>query len=81
MKFQAFHVNPGEKMKKKDVNNDLSNFMSVFPSMYEISSQVGGRQKCVKMVFFVMLLFVFFAIWKTAKNHSMHRCTILLNYD
>ena len=32
MKFQAFHVNPGEKLKKKDVNNDLSNFMSVFPS-------------------------------------------------
>ena len=26
-------VNPGEKLKKKDVNNDLSNFMSVFPSM------------------------------------------------
>ena len=34
MKFQAFHVNPGEKLKKKDVNNDLSNFMSVFPSTY-----------------------------------------------
>ena len=32
MKFQAFHVNPGEKLKKKDVNNDLSNFMSVFPT-------------------------------------------------
>ena len=32
MKFQAFHVNPGEKLKKKDVNNDLSNFMSVFPN-------------------------------------------------
>ena len=34
MKFQAFHVNPGEKLKKKDVNNDLSHFMSVFPIMY-----------------------------------------------
>ena len=34
MKFQAFHVNPGEKLKKKDVNNDLSNFMSVFPNQY-----------------------------------------------
>ena len=34
MKFQAFHVNPGEKLKKKDVNNDLSNFMSVFPTIY-----------------------------------------------
>ena len=33
MKFQAFHVNPGEKLKKKDVNNDLSNFMSVFPNI------------------------------------------------
>ena len=32
MKFQAFHVNPGEKLKKKDVNNDLSHFMSVFPN-------------------------------------------------
>ena len=32
MKFQAFHVNPGEKLKKKDVDNDLSNFMSVFPT-------------------------------------------------
>ena len=34
MKFQAFHVNPGEKLKKKDVNNDLSNFMSVFPIVH-----------------------------------------------
>ena len=34
MKFQAFHVNPGEKLKKKDVNNNLSNFMSVFPNTY-----------------------------------------------
>ena len=33
MKFQAFHVNPGEKLKKKDVYNDLSNFMSVFPNL------------------------------------------------
>ena len=32
MKFQVFHVNPGEKLKKKDVNNDLSHFMSVFPT-------------------------------------------------
>ena len=29
-------MNPGEKLKKKDVKNDLSNFMSVFPT---ISSQ------------------------------------------
>ena len=32
MRFQALHVNPGEKLKKKDVNNDLSNFRSVFPN-------------------------------------------------
>ena len=36
MKFQAFHVNPGEKLKKKDVNNNLSNFMSVFPSVDDV---------------------------------------------
>ena len=36
MKFQAFHMNPGEKLKKKDVNNDLSNFMSVFPNRYQV---------------------------------------------
>ena len=36
MKFQAFHVNPGEKLKKKDVNNDLSNFMSDFPINHPI---------------------------------------------
>jgi len=36
MKFQAFHVNPGEKLKKKVVNNDLSNFMSVFPITYTV---------------------------------------------
>ena len=34
MKFRAFHMNPGEKLKKKDVDNDLSNFMSVFPIRY-----------------------------------------------
>ena len=27
-------MNPGEKLKKKDVNNDLSNFMSVFPIIH-----------------------------------------------
>ena len=37
MKFQAFHVNPGEKLKKKDVNNDLNNFMSVFPNLHKCS--------------------------------------------
>ena len=42
MKFQAFHVNPGEKLKKKDVNNNLSNFMSVFPSTY-----VGNIYVCI----------------------------------
>ena len=43
MKFQAFHVNPGEKLKKKDVNNDLSNFMSVFPNIqrHHFSKRIG----------------------------------------
>ena len=45
MKFQAFHVNPGEKLKKKDVNNDLSNFMSVFPTVrvFRIVKAVRGN--------------------------------------
>ena len=38
MKFQAFHVNPGEKLKKKDVNNNLSHFMSVFPTVGEVAN-------------------------------------------
>ena len=47
MKFQAFHVNPGEKLKKKDVNNDLSHFMSVFPiahasTTYDVAGQGQG---------------------------------------
>ena len=41
MKFQAFHVNPGEKLKKKDVNNDHSNFMSVFPNIYLYSRGIS----------------------------------------
>ena len=45
MKFQAFHVNPGEKLKKKDVNNDLSNFMSVFPTTY-IVQEILWTQFC-----------------------------------
>ena len=49
MKFQAFHVNPGEKLKKKDVNNNLSHFMSVFPTaeygtMYIIGKRVVQQQ-------------------------------------
>ena len=32
MNFQVFHVNPGKKLKKNDVNNNLSHFMSVFPT-------------------------------------------------
>ena len=35
MNFQVFHVNPGKKLKKKDVNNDLSHFMSVFPTLLQ----------------------------------------------
>ena len=46
MKFQAFHVNPGEKLKKKDVNNDLSNFMSVFPNIYHFVSLPTSQQIC-----------------------------------
>ena len=34
MNFQVFHMNPGKKLKKKDVNNDLSHFMPVFPNTY-----------------------------------------------
>ena len=47
MKFQAFHVNPGEKLKEKDVNNDLSNFMSVFPTTQVLSCNC----KFVQMIF------------------------------
>ena len=43
MKFQAFHVNPGEKLKKKDVNNDLSNFMSVFPNIHDLNKKFGSK--------------------------------------
>ena len=42
MKFQVFHVNPGKKLKKKDVNNNLSHFMSVFPIAHTMP-----RIKCV----------------------------------
>ena len=46
MKFQAFHVNPGEKLKKKDVNNNLSHFMSVFPIMYYVLFSVISDFQC-----------------------------------
>ena len=45
MKFRAFHVNPGEKLKKKDVNNDFSNFMSVFPTNYTPIYQCNSSPK------------------------------------
>ena len=56
MKFQAFHVNPGEKLKKKDVNNDLSNFMSVFPSthtahFFSFPWKVWGTNLLLKICF------------------------------
>ena len=35
MKFQVFHVNPREKLKKKDDNNDLSHFFIIFPNIGE----------------------------------------------
>ena len=43
MKFQVFHVNPGEKLKKKDVNNDLSHFMSVFPIKEYAQQSIGSE--------------------------------------
>ena len=43
MKFQTFHVNPDEKLKKKDVNNDLSNFMSVFPNQDSLNRDSLNR--------------------------------------
>ena len=53
MNFQVFHVNPGKKLKKKDVNNDLSHFMSVFPRAYNrrllelFCNKVKGQAKYV----------------------------------
>ena len=32
MKFQVFHVNPGEKLMKKDDNNELIRFLINFPT-------------------------------------------------
>ena len=40
MNFQVFHMNPGKKLKEKDVNNDLSHFMSVFPSVYNVITHI-----------------------------------------
>ena len=34
MKFQVFHVNPGEKLMKKDDNNKLSHSLINFPNIY-----------------------------------------------
>ena len=50
MNFQVFHVNPGKKLKKKDVNNNLSHFMSVFPTaLYHVSNSQGQQiQKASK---------------------------------
>ena len=48
MKFQAFHVNPGEKLKKKDLNNDLSNFMSVFPTGHAFVTEAKLLNKMLK---------------------------------
>ena len=50
MKFQAFHENPGEKLKKKDVNNDLSHFMSVFPNMYALQYFSKKRKKTFEIM-------------------------------
>ena len=48
MNFQVFHVNPGKKLKKKDVNNDLSHFMSVFPSAHFTVRFTGGGTCYIK---------------------------------
>ena len=45
MNFQVFHVNPGKKLKKKDVNNDLSHFMTVFPTAYNSIASVHDYQR------------------------------------
>ena len=58
MKFQAFHVNPGEKLKKKDVNNNLSNFMSVFPNIcygFDFKFSFFANQTVEKFKSFVTL--------------------------
>ena len=34
MKFQVFHVNPGEKLMKKDDNNKLIRSFINFPNIY-----------------------------------------------
>ena len=47
MNFQVFHVNPGKKLKKKDVNNDLSHFMSVFPTSHFFPSYYDGKMNPV----------------------------------
>ena len=47
MNFQVFHVNPGKKLKKKDVNNDLSNFMSVFPIL-------GSRLYYILLIYYLL---------------------------
>ena len=50
MKFQAFHVNPGKKLKKKDVNNDLSNFMSVFPTAEGFVTATNNSKTILKIL-------------------------------
>ena len=47
MNFQVFHVNPGKKLKKKDVNNNLSHFMSVFPNEYPMGIEWAYHLKNV----------------------------------
>ena len=56
MKFQVFHVNPREKLKKKDDNNNLSHFFINFPSMYNAN------------VYIKLLLRKYINLVKQAKN-------------
>ena len=74
MKFQAFHVNPGEKLKKKDVNNDLSNFMSVFPISKYYLLKGFLMPKLFKCVNRNTLLL-------KANISNMYKCTLYLNHQ
>ena len=55
MNFQVFHVNPGKKLKKKDVNNDLSHFMSVFPSTHILWNWDREYNEQVKCILYVIV--------------------------
>ena len=47
MKFQVFHMNPGEKLMKKDDNNELIRFLINFPIEHILFQrlQIGNKNK------------------------------------